>query len=55
MKIQCHSTIGGTKTNDDARKLERGRHVISGTPGRVLGSVTMSQFISFGYKTLQYA
>jgi len=35
MNIECHACIGGTKVQDDLRKLEVGVHVVVGTPGRV--------------------
>jgi ATP-dependent RNA helicase len=35
MNVQCHACIGGTSVGEDIRKLEFGRHVVSGTPGRV--------------------
>lgn len=52
MKIQCHATIGGTKTNDDSRKLERGQHVISGTPGRVLDLIKRGKLHAKSIKVL---
>lgn len=35
MSIYCHACIGGTSLTEDARKIEFGQHIISGTPGRV--------------------
>jgi len=32
---QCHACIGGTLVSEDMRKLEKGAHVVVGTPGRV--------------------
>jgi ATP-dependent RNA helicase len=39
MNVQCHACIGGTSVGEDIRKLERGQHVVSGTPGRVLDMI----------------
>ncbi|ESQ30346.1 hypothetical protein EUTSA_v10011544mg [Eutrema salsugineum] len=33
--IQAHACIGGKSIGDDIKKLERGVHAVSGTPGRV--------------------
>lgn len=33
--IQAHACIGGKSIGEDIKKLERGVHVVSGTPGRV--------------------
>jgi hypothetical protein len=35
MNAECHACIGGTNVREDGRKLEEGKHVIVGTPGRV--------------------
>jgi ATP-dependent RNA helicase len=35
MKVQAHSCIGGTSVSEDVKALERGVHLVSGTPGRV--------------------
>lgn len=35
MSIYCHACIGGTRLNDDIKKMDFGQHIISGTPGRV--------------------
>jgi ATP-dependent RNA helicase len=39
MNVQCHACIGGTSIGEDIRKLERGQHVVSGTPGRVFDMI----------------
>lgn len=39
MNIQTHACIGGTHVGDDVKKLQRGQHVVSGTPGRVLDMI----------------
>jgi translation initiation factor 4A len=35
LDIQCHSCIGGTRVSDDISALQRGVHIVVGTPGRV--------------------
>mmetsp|Transcript_17392 Transcript_17392/g.31398 ORF Transcript_17392/g.31398 Transcript_17392/m.31398 type:complete len:391 (-) Transcript_17392:32-1204(-) len=35
MGVRCHACIGGTVIREDIRILERGVHVVVGTPGRV--------------------
>lgn len=42
MNVQCHACIGGTNLGEDIRKLDYGQHVVSGTPGRVFGKLTMT-------------
>lgn len=39
MNVQCHSCIGGKSLADDIRTLDRGVHVVSGTPGRVFDMI----------------
>ena len=41
MNVQCHSCIGGTNVGEDIRKLDYGQHVVSGTPGRVFGTMDL--------------
>lgn len=36
MNIQTHACIGGTQVGEDAKKLQQGRQIVSGTPGRVV-------------------
>jgi len=33
--VKCHSCIGGTRVRDDIAELQKGCHVVVGTPGRV--------------------
>jgi len=33
--VRCHSCIGGTRVRDDIAELQKGVHVVVGTPGRV--------------------
>jgi translation initiation factor 4A len=35
MGVKCHSCIGGTRVRDDINELQKGVHVVVGTPGRV--------------------
>lgn len=35
MNVQCHACVGGKSIGNDLKALERGQHVVSGTPGRV--------------------
>ncbi|XP_064638573.1 eukaryotic initiation factor 4A-I-like isoform X2 [Lineus longissimus] len=39
MNASCHACIGGTNVREDGRKLEEGKHVIVGTPGRVFDMI----------------
>lgn len=39
LSIQCHACIGGTHVGEDIKKLQRGQHIVSGTPGRVLDMI----------------
>ncbi|ODQ83203.1 hypothetical protein BABINDRAFT_159644 [Babjeviella inositovora NRRL Y-12698] len=35
MNIRTHACIGGTHVGEDVKVLQRGQHIVSGTPGRV--------------------
>jgi len=35
LSVKCHSCIGGTRVRDDINELQKGVHVVVGTPGRV--------------------
>jgi len=35
LKVQCHACVGGTAVRDDIAKLQKGVHMVVGTPGRV--------------------
>jgi translation initiation factor 4A len=35
MRIRCHPCIGGTNVRNDISELQKGAHVVVGTPGRV--------------------
>jgi ATP-dependent RNA helicase len=39
MSVQCHACIGGKSIGEDIRRLDRGVHVVSGTPGRVFDMI----------------
>jgi translation initiation factor 4A len=40
LKINCHACIGGTVVREDIRILEKGCHVVVGTPGRVFDMIS---------------
>ncbi|XP_064455538.1 eukaryotic initiation factor 4A-I-like isoform X2 [Ornithodoros turicata] len=40
MSAQCHACIGGTNVREDIRRLEKGVHVVVGTPGRVFDMIS---------------
>ena len=40
LRVKCHPCIGGTAVLDDIQALERGVHVVVGTPGRVFDMIT---------------
>jgi ATP-dependent RNA helicase len=40
MGVKVHSSIGGTSVEKDISKLNDEQHVVTGTPGRVLGQST---------------
>jgi len=35
LRVRCHSCIGGTRVRDDIAELQKGVHIVVGTPGRV--------------------
>jgi len=35
LQVKCHSCIGGTRVRDDIAELQKGVHIVVGTPGRV--------------------
>jgi len=35
LQVKCHSCIGGTRVRDDINELQKGVHIVVGTPGRV--------------------
>ena len=40
LKVICHACIGGTVVREDIRILEKGVHVVVGTPGRVFDMIS---------------
>lgn len=40
MGVTCHACIGGTNVREDIAKLEKGAHVVVGTPGRVFDMIS---------------
>lgn len=39
MNIRVHGCVGGKSVGDDVKALNKGQHVVSGTPGRVLDMI----------------
>jgi translation initiation factor 4A len=52
MNIKCHGCIGGTKISRDVKKLEKGVHVVVGTPGRLLGLIQRKALVMDKIKIL---
>ena len=46
MNIKCHACIGGRNVRKDIRALEKGVHVIVGTPGRLRHLLEMKALIT---------
>jgi ATP-dependent RNA helicase len=45
-KIKVHSVVGGKSIEDDLSQLQRGIHIISGTPGRVFDMINRKALIT---------
>ena len=39
MNVKCHACIGGKQIGSDTKALQKGVHVVSGTPGRLLDMI----------------
>ena len=52
MQIKCHACIGGTAVRDDIRTLERGVHIVVGTPGRVFDMISRDHLSTQALKLL---
>ena len=52
MQIKCHACIGGTVVRDDIRTLERGVHIVVGTPGRVFDMISRDHLNTQALKLL---
>ncbi|GIQ89566.1 hypothetical protein KIPB_012067, partial [Kipferlia bialata] len=52
MGVTCHACIGGRAVADDIKALERGTHVVSGTPGRVMHMIKAGALRLNGLKVL---
>ncbi|KAL5476226.1 hypothetical protein EMCRGX_G026142 [Ephydatia muelleri] len=50
MHADCHACIGGTNIKADMTKLERGQHVVVGTPGRVFDMINRKALDPRGIK-----
>lgn len=49
MHADCHACIGGTNIKADMTKLERGQHVVVGTPGRVFDMMNRKALGRFAF------
>jgi len=52
MNIRSHACIGGKSLGQDLRELERGVHIVSGTPGRVFDLIRRRNLVTNGMKVL---
>ena len=52
MSVQVHACIGGRSVGDDAKVLDRGVHLVSGTPGRVFDMIKRRNLRTRNIKTL---
>jgi superfamily II DNA/RNA helicase len=50
MDAEVHSCVGGTSVKEDIRMLNRGPHVVVGTPGRVKDMISKGYFKTFDIK-----
>lgn len=50
LKIICHACIGGTVVREDIRILEKGVHVVVGTPGRVFDMISRNHLSTSALK-----
>lgn len=48
---QCHACVGGTSVREDMAKLERGVHIVVGTPGRVFDMINRRALFTDSIKT----
>jgi translation initiation factor 4A len=46
MNIVCHASIGGVNVQEDRAKLEKGVHVVVGTPGRVFDMINRGYLVA---------
>ena len=52
MSVQVHACIGGRSVGEDAKVLDRGVHIVSGTPGRVFDMIKRRNLRTRNIKTL---
>ena len=52
MSVQVHACIGGRSVGEDAKVLDRGVHLVSGTPGRVFDMIKRRNLRTRNIKTL---
>jgi len=52
MSVQVHACIGGRSVGEDAKKLDHGVHIVSGTPGRVFDMIKRRNLRTRNIRTL---
>jgi ATP-dependent RNA helicase len=52
MGVSSHACIGGKSVAEDARRLDAGVHIVSGTPGRVFDMIRQRKFRTTALKTM---
>lgn len=52
MNVLTHACIGGTQVGEDVKKLQKGQHIVSGTPGRVVDMIKRRVLGTRGVKML---
>ena len=52
MNIKAHACIGGKSIGEDIKALDRGVHVVSGTPGRVYDMIRRRNLVTRNLKML---
>ena len=52
MGISNHACVGGKSVQEDARRLDNGVHIVSGTPGRVFDMIRQRKLLTSGINCL---
>lgn len=52
MHVHTHCCVGGTSVREDLQALEKGVHVVAGTPGRVSDMIKRNSIVPGGVKML---
>lgn len=52
MGVSSHACVGGKSVAEDARRLDNGVHIVSGTPGRVFDMIRQRKLLTSGIKCL---